>query len=131
MHQQYNEFFKTQSSIKITIHPLEEVLNFFPDSIKLYTLPLPMLKFVQIINVCQHLVVGMPLLLRTLCHSSGVSLPSPFLSARVNIFRICSSSVSFPCFSFLLSLAKVVDKVLSSCRFTSQTKDSFSFSAIM
>ena len=32
--------------------------------------------------------VGIPLLLRTLCHSSGVSLPSPFLSARVNIFRI-------------------------------------------
>ena len=35
-----------------------------------------------------HLVVGMPELLRTLCHSSGVSFPSPFLSARVNIFRI-------------------------------------------
>ena len=37
--------------------------------------------------------VGIPLLLRTLCHSSGVNLPSPFLSARVNIFRIWKTKI--------------------------------------
>ena len=37
--------------------------------------------------------VGIPLLLSTLCHSSGVNLPSPFLSARVNIFRIWKTKI--------------------------------------
>ena len=77
-----HELLKAQPPIEISVHGVKELLNLLPAMINNIRMTMT--------QSCGHadLVVGTPEALRTCLHSSLVSCPSLFLSARVNIRRI-------------------------------------------
>ena len=85
-----HELFEAQSTVKISIHPREEILDLLPEpetewaSLTQNTM--------NINNNGYYIEVGTPELLRTCLHSSGVSFPSLFLSALLNILRTCENN---------------------------------------
>ena len=85
-----HELFEAQSTVKISIHPREEILDLLPEpetewaSLTQNTM--------NINKNAYYIEVGTPELLRTCLHSSGVSFPSLFLSALLNILRTCENN---------------------------------------
>ena len=74
-----HELLKAQPPIKISVHGVKELLNLLPAMINNIRMTM---------TSPADIVVGTPEALRTCLHSSRVSCPSLFLSARVNIRRI-------------------------------------------